>query len=287
MSLECSLASLKGQRILIAGPGYVGGLLAKELYATGVEVHTISRSKKVLPDGIQQNFGDLSQRETYQNLAGNFSNVFYLAGADSRTEKDYQKVYLDGPELLITYIEESSKNSRLIFSSSTSVYGQNDGERVDEGSPTEPNSFSGKIILEAEKQILHRHRDSLIVRFSGIYGPNRDRLVRTSLNLENSDLVSTAFTNRIHQSDCSRLLQHLISVPSTDRVFIGSDCNPAPRIEVINWIRKKNGLSQLHAKRKIPGELNKRCSNKKIIDSGFKFLHQDYQSGYSLQTHQN
>jgi nucleoside-diphosphate-sugar epimerase len=62
---------------------------------------------------------------------------------------------------------------RLIYVSSTSVYGQRQGEEVDETAKTEPVDESGRVVLEAEQVVRRMNPSAIILRFAGIYGPGR------------------------------------------------------------------------------------------------------------------
>ena len=61
-----------------------------------------------------------------------------------------------------------------------SVYHQMDGSWVDETSPTEPTSFGGKELLAAENALLSSNVPGTVVRFTGIYGPDRTRMINQS-----------------------------------------------------------------------------------------------------------
>ena len=74
--------------------------------------------------------------------------------------------------------------TRLVYASSTGVYGQTDGEWVDEESPTCPRHESGKVCLEAEERIrawasARASTSAVVLRFAGLYGPGR--VVRRSM----------------------------------------------------------------------------------------------------------
>ena len=60
---------------------------------------------------------------------------------------------MDGARNLISALESQESLRRVVFASSTEVYTQKGGEWVDEKSPIEPESFSGKRLLDGERLV--------------------------------------------------------------------------------------------------------------------------------------
>jgi nucleoside-diphosphate-sugar epimerase len=90
---------------------------------------------------------------------------------------------------------------RLMYISSTSVYGQADGDWVDESSPTEPADESGRVVLECERLLRERRPDAIVLRFAGIYGPGR--VIRRTA-VEHGEPLATdpdGWLNLIHVED--------------------------------------------------------------------------------------
>jgi nucleoside-diphosphate-sugar epimerase len=79
-------------------------------------------------------------------------------------------VYLRGLENVLRRLPPAG---RLVYVSSTGVYGQTQGEEVDETAATEPVEESGRVVLEAERVLRERLPGAVLLRFAGIYGPGR------------------------------------------------------------------------------------------------------------------
>src|SRR5256886_16983899 len=79
-------------------------------------------------------------------------------------------VYVDGLRNVLSRLRAPR---RFLYVSSTSVYGQRDGEEVDETSATEPVEESGRVVLEAESVLRSVCPEAVVLRFAGIYGPGR------------------------------------------------------------------------------------------------------------------
>jgi nucleoside-diphosphate-sugar epimerase len=96
--------------------------------------------------------------------------VLYCIGHDRSSGRSMREVYVHGLENIIGALVPSG---RLIYVSSTSVYGHCQGEEVDETAKTEPVDESGKVVLEAENVLRRMHPSAITLRFAGIYGPGR------------------------------------------------------------------------------------------------------------------
>jgi nucleoside-diphosphate-sugar epimerase len=126
---------------------------------------------------------------------------------------------------------------------------------------------------------------NIIVRFSGIYGPGREYLLRLASQSPEIQQDPPYFTNRIHQQDCVSVLAflcecHLAGV-ELEQCYIASDDDPAPMWEVISWL-----ASQMNCQ--PPGikttddkpDLNKRCNNQRLKALGYTFKYPNYKTGY-------
>ena len=184
-----------------------------------------------------------------------------------------------------------SQPRRFIFVSSTSVYHQNDGTVVDESSPTNPAKFNGRIVLEGER-LVTAFATGTVVRFSGIYGPGRTRMVERVKNNIRSDSQDRGYTNRIHVDDCAGVLTHLVNLTgsgSVESLYLASDCEPCTRVDLETFLASELGITERHSAgaeadtkgssaKRIAG--SKRCSNERLLQSGYEFLYPDFRVGY-------
>jgi nucleoside-diphosphate-sugar epimerase len=263
--------------VLIAGCGDVGNALATRLLAEGSEVWGVRRRIDALADGVHPWRIDLTDAESFGAPPAEFDHVFYTASADRRDEDHYRAVYVDGLRNLLHALRSADcPLRRVFFTSSTAVYGQSDGQWVDETSATEPLRFNGRILLEAERVVHEAPETGINVRLSGIYGPGRTRLVRKVHRGETT--ATQSWTNRIHVEDCAAALHHLMGIESPDPVYLGTDDEPVTTAEVVTWLSKELGV---HAP--PPGEAersNKRCRNARLRDTGYRFEYPTFREGY-------
>ena len=210
--------------------------------------------------------------------------------ADGRTESAYRAAYVEGLQNVLAALPRDALQ-RALFTSSTAVYGQSDGETVDEASPTEPASFSGRILLEAESLLRAQMGGrGVTLRLAGIYGPTRTRLARSVLvdgvGPGVDDASGARLTNRIHRDDCAGALAHLLRVREPSPVYVGVDDAPAPIAAVRAFIADELRRAGLEVPDHRDGSTgrgrgaNKRCSNAKLRQSGYSFRFPSFREGY-------
>ena len=217
---------------LIFGCGYLGLRVARLWRAAGQTVFALTRSKNRAADlaagGIQPLVGDLLGEAEIQVPQG-VSTVLFAVGYDRSTEASIHDVYVQGLAQVIRCLPESVE--RLIYISSTGVYGQVAGDEVDEQSPCAPVRAGGKACLAAE-QLLQSSRfasKAIILRLAGIYGPGRIPRSADLLAGRPIDAPERGWLNLIHVDDAARivLLAEERAVPP--RTYVISDGHPVQR----------------------------------------------------------
>lgn len=277
-------------RVLIAGCGYVGSALGELLSSDGHLVFGLRRNPASLPETIMPVAADLSHPIAPETLPEALDYVFYTASAGSSEDAAYRGAYVDGPRNLLEALATQRTNVRhLFFTSSTGVYGQTDGEWVDEASPTEPGGRTGRRLLEGERVVMEGPVPATVVRLSGIYGPGRTRSIERALDTPVDTLMDDGppvYTNRIHRDDCAGALRRLMLLPEPASLYLASDCEPADRRTVAEWLSARLGRSLPEAS--PPGTLrrtlrrtNKRCSNARLLASGYEFRYPTFREGFA------
>ncbi|WP_376691907.1 SDR family oxidoreductase [Wenzhouxiangella sp. EGI_FJ10409] len=264
------------KRLLIAGCGDLGIRLAGQLDDRDWQVHGLRRRVERLPETIVPVGADLSRPESLAAVARSWDAVVYQATPDQYDEAGYRAAYFQGLANLL----EHAAPRRLLFVSSTAVFGQSKGEWVDEDSATQPARFNGRVLLEAEALARRACAEPVVVRFSGIYGPGRDYLVRKVASGQASCRETPPeWTNRIHADDCAGVLAHLLDLQRPAPLYCASDGHPAPRCEVLDWLAGQFGVAPA-AREATAGGQGKRVGNARLLESGYRMIHPDYRSGY-------
>lgn len=272
-------------RILIAGCGYVGAQLGTRLSQAGHHVWGLQRGDGSLLPGIARVRADLLQCSSLDALPRELDVVFYTAAAKEQSGDAYRAIYVEGLRNLVTALEKQGQPiQRILFTSSTAVYAQSNGEWVDETSETKPAHFTGQRLLEAENLVMQGAFPAVVLRLGGIYGPGRTQTIAAVRNgcARISD-GPPIYMNHIHRDDCAGVLQHLMTLDTPEPLYVGVDSDPADRREVVRWIANKLNLPPPTvdpAPAAPPTRGAKRCRNARLIATGYEFAYPTYREGY-------
>ena len=262
------------RRLLIAGCGYVGTMAADLFHRAGWEVEGWTRSSESATALSDKPYPvsalDVSNKDQVVAVpAVDFEAIIHCASTRGGDAESYRQVYLRGAQNLLNRFA----GSKLLFTSSTSVYAQKKGEWITEESPAEPEHETGKILLEAEKLVLAR--GGTIARLSGIYGPGRSALLKKFLNNQAIiDPKKDRFVNQAHRDDVAAAFFLLLDrqLPPGE-IYNVVDDKPIQESEFYGWLAERLSrppppVAKSTAKRKR-GESNKRVSNAKLRALGW------------------
>lgn len=277
-------AKVNSEKLLIVGCGDLGRRLAARLAPAGYRITGLRRHPPEDTDTLRYRALNTADADAFTRvLAEERPAVVVVTMTPSeRGDEGYRRAYVQTCEHLINGLTQAGHRPRLIlYVSSTGVYGQRNGEWVDEHSATEPARDSGHRLLEAERRIAASGLPHTIVRFSGIYGPGRRRLIEQVRQGRAS--LSARYTNRIHAEDCAGFMAHLIERQgrgeSVESLYLASDDAPTPMAEVVNWLAMQMKVDWA---RFTPeeGSAGKRCDNARLHASGYRLQYPDYRAGY-------
>jgi nucleoside-diphosphate-sugar epimerase len=271
-------------KVLIAGCGDLGTETGLRLVAAGHEVVGLRRRTELLPGSLGPLAGDLT--DALPPLPADVDAVVFAATAGGRSEDSYRALYLDGLLRVLAGLERvGARPSRVLFVSSTAVYGVEDGRWVDESTPTDPTSATGQVLVEAEEALAASAFPSISLRLAGIYGPGRTRLLDLVRRGDARLPDPPVHTNRIHRDDAAAAIVHLLlAVEAPAGCYVGVDHDPAERGEVLRFLADELGVPQPPAAG--PGEGrrgrggDKRCRNDRLVATGFRFTFPTYREGY-------
>lgn len=196
--------------VLLIGHGYLGSALAERLHESGTTVAAASRGATPGPAWpvIECDVGDrLSVESLRDRLDWQPDAIVHCASSSRGGAEAYRAVFVDG----ITHLRAVFRDTPVLFTSSSSVYGQTDGSVVEEDAPTEPDRETSRLLLEAERLVLDGGGCAL--RLAGIYGPGRSiylrRLFEGTATIEEVESgsagpgpsVAGRFINQVHRDD--------------------------------------------------------------------------------------
>jgi nucleoside-diphosphate-sugar epimerase len=273
-------------RVLVVGCGYVGSRLAALLVDEGMEVWGAKRDPAGLPTGVRPVAVDVTVPRSLAALPGPVDALVYAVAPGAPSPEAYKAAYVDGLRTTLAAVGDGAR--RLVLVSSTGVYGHDDGRWIDEETPPEPADPTARLILEGEGIALGSRTPGVVLRLGGIYGPGRTRTVRQVLSGAAPCLPPDVYGNRIHRDDAAAAVHHLLALADPAPVYLGVDREPAPLRDVYAWIAGRGGVADPCEDRDTAEAesrtgrrgTNKRCSSRRLVDSGFIFRYPTYREGY-------
>ena len=283
-------------KCLIVGCGYVGLPLGAELVRQGHEVFGLRRSASAANElkaaGIQPLAGDVTKPETLAKLPRQYDWVVNCVAAGGGAE-NYRQIYLEGNRNLVSWLADSPPK-RFIYTSSTSVYGQDDGSLATESCPAEPAADTAKVLVETEKLLLeaaNKRFPAIILRVAGIYGPGRGYWFKQFLNDEAQlDGDGSRYLNMIHRDDVVGCIIAALNNGRPGEIYNAADDKPVSQIDFFRWFSAALGkplpppVSDDAGIIRKRGATSKRVSNRKLkLELGYHFQHPVFRSGYRAE----
>jgi nucleoside-diphosphate-sugar epimerase len=285
-------------RVLIIGCGYVGLPLGTELVRLGHEVLGLRRSTGAEADfkaaGVKPLTADITEAEQLAKLPGGYDWVVNCVSASGGGAEEYREVYLRGTRNLVEWLG-AAPPKKFVYTSSTSVYGQNDGSLVKENSPTEPAVETGKILVETERVLLDAARErkfpAVILRLAGIYGPDRGYWFKQYLSNEaRIEGNGARILNMIHRDDVVGAIIAALKSGRTGEVYNAVDDEPVTQLSFFQWLSGPLGKElppsapeDVEAVRKR-GVTNKKVSNRRLrMELGYQFKYPTFRQGYTAE----
>jgi nucleoside-diphosphate-sugar epimerase len=274
--------------VLIAGCGDLGTETGLRFAAAGHTVTGWRRSPEKLPAPIHGVAADLTGE--LPAVPADTDVVVITPAAPHRTEQAYRDTYVGGVAHVLDALERDGvRPRRILFVSSTAVYGDAGGGWVDEDTPADPASATGAILRQAEELLRARRPDGIVLRLSGIYGPGRTRLIDQVRSGTAARPGRPHPTNRIHRDDAAAAIVHLTTAVADadlppNPVYIGTDDDPAELGDVLGFLAAELGLPEPTVAEQDGGAStrggDRRLSNARLRSTGFELAYPTYREGY-------
>jgi nucleoside-diphosphate-sugar epimerase len=281
-------------RTAILGCGYVGCELCRQL---SHDVTGIRRSENgiraIEAMGANAVQADVTDAGSLAAVPDSDALVF-IASSGGRDAEAAREVYIEGLQTVIDHFgNRADAPEQLIYTSSTGVYGDHNGGWVDEETPIEPTTEKTRVLSEAERIARERTAecgiDGTVVRFAGLYGPERYRLDRY---LEGP--VTEGYLNMIHRADAAGIVRLALTERPDVETLLAVDDKPVSKWDFADWLADLCGVEHppkrtkderladsdlsTAAKRRIL--TSKRCSNERIHELGYELSYPTYRDGY-------
>lgn len=274
---------------LIVGCGYLGRRLARLLIGRGGTVWGTTRggakAGELAALGVRPIVADVTSPGG--PAWPECDAVFLAVGFDRRGGVPMRRVYVEGLEESLRRIGRGAP--RIVYASTTGVYGQDDGGWVDEDSATAPRSESGRVCLGAEGVLRDGARRggwaATILRYSGLYGPGR--LLRGEALVRGEAIAGDPehWLNLVHVEDAARFAAAALEDGSLDALYVVSDDRPVRRREFYGELARLLGAPEPRFVEAGGGAAGRDASNKRVRAArikarlGMECHHPDYGSG--------
>ena len=282
-------------RVAILGCGYVGLELGRQL-AADHDVVGVRRSDDgiaaVESAGLDAVQADVTAPESLARVP-DADWVVFAASSGGRGADRAREVYVEGQRTAIdAFGERDDAPERYVYTSSTGVYGDHDGDWVDEETPLDPTTDKTRVLAEAERVARERTAEhgiaGSVARFAGLYGPERYRLSRY---LEGP--VTAGYLNMVHRDDAAGAVGFLLD-RGVDADVLVVDDEPVEKWSFADWLADQCGVARppkrTKEERLAAGELSdaaerrvltsKRCSNERLRELGYEFRYPTFREGY-------
>lgn len=263
---------------LIVGYGDIGRRLANELLGAGHQVTAVSRRLHVA-ETVNPALRFLQQDALHADFAQlpDIDYAYVILTPDQSDAAGYRRAYYDTVQPLQQALQ-SHPLQRLVFVSSTGVYGDNQGQWLDEESPVRPVSVTSSWLFEAEQAWRKSGFPVTIVRPSGIYGAGRERLLNWVR--QGRPVSDPQWSNRIHQDDVAGFLAYLLTLPEPQDTYILTDDLPVCQREVLDWLADQLQLPRVPVRPAVPDAIGKKLSNQRLRQTGYPLRYCNFKQGY-------
>jgi nucleoside-diphosphate-sugar epimerase len=230
--------------ILIAGCGYLGQRLARLHQSAGHPVHCLVRSAQsrttLVEAGLEADLLDLDQALQGELTAFRHGQIYYLIPPPKDGDTD--------PRVgrLIAGFCQDHPPRRVVYLSTTGVYGDCGGDWIDEQRPTRAVAPRALRRLSAEQQwrrwASETGGDLVVLRVAGIYGPGRLPLERLRQSAPMLCAEQAPYSNRIHVDDLAQVCLAALRRGRPGEVYNVSDGHPSTMLDYFNRIADLSGL---------------------------------------------
>lgn len=268
---------LKVTNALASNHKQITGLARKERHAYNLH----EQAKYIQADALKVTAEQLKE----------FTHIAIVVTPDNYDAQSYKNTYLGIANHIASLESQLPKLRRVVFISSTGVYGQDKGEWIDETVlPTAGERETPKYILQAEQALQQAYGErTIIIRPSGIYGKRRLREVLKAEEPDKKALSRYEWTNRIMDSDLVEIIAQVLSFSDAKElkpIYLATDYSPVTSYELTKWLASKVGSTAPPVKfiEEVGNHLNNNYASGKRLHSNIPrdwLQFPDWQSGYS------
>ena len=230
------------QNLLIIGQGDIGLPVSNQLAQDGLNVTGLARGERhhySLDDNAEFMQAD-ALTLTAEQLQ-DFTAIAIIVTPDDYSTSGYHNSYLAISQHLATLADKLTNLSRIVFISSTGVYGQDNGEWIDDNTaPVPPKREASQVILQAEQVLQQGFGDkAIIIRPSGIYGRARLMRLRKAREPQKEAVAAAHWSNRIMDRDLVAIIANVLTIDAPKPLYIATDYAPVTTFELGVWLSQQ------------------------------------------------
>lgn len=254
-------------KLMLMGHDYLGQVLSRLFQGMGWQVQTASLS------GSNSDIACCVGDESAVHSLPDADYVIHCASSakEEDSERIYQRVHVDGCRNLV----HRYPGVPILYTSSTKVYGQTNGQIVTETSSADPSRECDQLLLNAEHIVLNA--GGCVARLSAVYGPHRSGLLDNFLA---GDAViegdGRRYLNHIHRDDAAQAIAHMVAHGLTG-VYNVTDSQPMHQVDCYRDLARLfdkpmpiSGPTSITRRR---GWRNRQISNGKLRATGWEPTH--------------
>ncbi len=281
-------------QLLIVGYGDIGQRVARLALSTGFQVSAASRSIELKTteqeSGVELYTANLDRLGTLGQLPTRQSMVLYLAPPPPHGDTD-PRIQMFCKSILKTELP-----AKIVYVSTSGVYGDCDGALVDETRPPHPETDRAKRRLDAEQAFrtwgMSHGVPIITLRVAGIYGPGRlplDRLEKGGPVLRREQ---SPYSNRIHADDLARVCLAAVQKGTDGAIYNVCDGEESTMTDYFMSIAdffnlpQPPEISMAEAQTQLTPEMlsylleSRRLNNSRMLERlGIELLYPDLKSG--------
>ena len=230
------------QNLLIIGQGDIGLPVTNKLAQDGLNVMGLARRERHHYDihdsakFLQANALTLNAEQLQD-----FTAIAIIVTPDEYSTSGYHDSYLAISQHLATLADKLTNLTRVVFISSTGIYGQDNGAWIDENTaPITPEREASQVILQAE-QVLQQGfgNRAVIIRPSGIYGRERLMRLRKAREEQKEPVAAAHWSNRIMDRDLVTIIANVMTIDTPKPLYIATDYAPVTTFELSTWLSEQ------------------------------------------------
>lgn len=232
------------QNLLIIGQGDIGLPVTNKLAEDGLSVTGLARSKREHYDlNSNAKFMQADALTLSAEQLQDFTHMAIIVTPDEYSTSGYHDSYLAINQHLVTLADKLTNLVRVVFISSTGIYGQDSGEWIDENTvPVTPEREASKVILQAEQALQQGFANkAIIIRPSGIYGRERLMRLRKAREPQKEPVAAAHWSNRIMDRDLVNIIANVLITDAPKPLYIATDYAPVTTFELGVWLSEQIG----------------------------------------------